>query len=564
MTNKDLIRSQLEYIAKADGVMFLNQLDMVRARDFAAQEKKNMPSNIQLSNVMATVRGNGIQLPTEEEISQKLTVVRGEVATLDLEQKIKVLIFGAMRSGKGFEEAVELEKSKKFDVTFVGKPQDPNLLASIADAKEICRDRGGMVGLEVAAITRYRVKEVAKCIAQKLSKECTKAGISLENAEKELFEIFCKQEVSGALGVFDVVGSFVRGLGKDISDSPCYERHKSKIKGVEDGDVGPDYIRDQISYYIEEECRDQRVKKVIIEKFKKEINEGVSDYTKRLKISDVGGFSQGISDVGIQKERADAIKRMPKYLPVANWVIQNRDVISESERFTTEQAEIIKKILGLSECECKLLKIAEYMGQNCGMTDKRSEMLKHLEEYACWDGLIKKASAVPEDYRKDISSKMNDTSMTAAQKLECMKEILEEKKDECEKKGVYLDVDAAKLDEVARQHLYCVKLEFSKEFANNSSSIINAQSRFLFVFSYKGDLTSEEFTRGKYAGSMRLLENKGRKDSSYIQDISCAINGHEAKDICDALGKAGMAVKEPFSSQKVAEHHITMYRVDRR
>lgn len=133
----------------------------------------------------------------------------------------------------------------------------------------------------------------------------------------------------------------------------------------------------------------------------------------------------------------------------------------------------------------------------------------------------------------------------------------------CEHHGLYLDINAEQLDELAKQHRYCIKLE-GKEFANNSSSMINALSRFLFIFTYKGELTSQEFMdEGKYARSVCLLEKPTQRtliSEEMVDQIKAKISELASPEKWEeAVTAMGAALNELFSAEKIAEHHTQMY-----
>jgi hypothetical protein len=124
-----------------------------------------------------------------------------------------------------------------------------------------------------------------------------------------------------------------------------------------------------------------------------------------------------------------------------------------------------------------------------------------------------------------------------------------------------LNVTPKQLDELAEQSKYCLKIE-GKGFANNSTSIVNAISRKLIVFSNIGELTAEEFISGKYKDAL-VLVNKRSKDKEvpkYILDRLIEREGSDSQE-CNrqTLHAAETVVDELFNEKNIYENHVSVY-----
>ena len=135
------LRTQLSYFQQADWVMFLNEKDknhavqVVNSRKLLEEEidwqgTTDFSSICSVSNVVPT-------LPTKLELDMLKTENL-------LRRPPNILIFGLIRSGKGFEEGIELAKLiknhpelKDSKVYIAGKPQDLKL------TKKILREKWG-------------------------------------------------------------------------------------------------------------------------------------------------------------------------------------------------------------------------------------------------------------------------------------------------------------------------------------------------------------------------------------------------------------------------------------
>jgi hypothetical protein len=124
--------------------------------------------------------------------------------------------------------------------------------------------------------------------------------------------------------------------------------------------------------------------------------------------------------------------------------------------------------------------------------------------------------------------------------------------------NVEFGCDAAKLDELANKHMYCVKFE-KKEFANNSSSIINMLCRGLITFTRCGELTSTAFKNGgDYEGAVILRENFDVQ--RILEEIERRNNEKDMQTNHNTLARLALAKAQLFSCEAIKGHHMEIYK----
>lgn len=124
---------------------------------------------------------------------------------------------------------------------------------------------------------------------------------------------------------------------------------------------------------------------------------------------------------------------------------------------------------------------------------------------------------------------------------------------------IYFSVDNDKLDELASNCKFCVKLE-DKCFANNSSSIINALHRGQITFSRGGDITSKDFRQdGKFHKAINLCwDLKEEQEINYILETMIMIQMDDSL-LKPILKDMQSCLSELYSEKKIRNDHLEVY-----